>query len=173
MQIDFVAADPKSTDTTAIAVLAFEDGEFSPAAEALDKQMGGAIKRAIAGSRFKGSMGQTLPILAPAGVKAARVVVIGAGKQSAFDEKHAESAGAHAFNATKDTGADALQLLMPGAGPDRPAHAGFGVQLAAYRFDRYRTTEKPEKKPSVKSVAIAVADPKASAKAYKALAGLD
>ncbi len=42
-------------------------------------------------------------------------------------------------------------MLMPPAGPDRPAHAAFGIKLAAYRFDRYRTTEKPEKKPSVKT----------------------
>ena len=172
MQIDFVAADAKPTEATAVAVLAFEDGEFSPAAEALDGQMSGAIKRAIAASRFKGTMGQSLTILAPAGVKAGRVVVIGAGKQSAFDEKQAESAGAHAYNAAKDTGAEALLLLMPGAGPDRPAHAGLGIQLASYRFDRYRTTEKPEKKPSVKSISIAVADPKASTKAHKALSSL-
>jgi leucyl aminopeptidase len=172
MQIDFVAATVKPTETTALAVLAFEDGEFSPAAEALDKQMSGAIRRAIAASRFKGTMGQTVHLLAPAGVTAGRVVVIGAGKQSVFDEKAAETAGAHAWNAAKDTGAEALLLLMPGAGPDRPAHAGFGIQLASYRFDRYRTTEKPEKKPSVTKVSIAAADPKASAKAHKALSGL-
>src|SRR5471030_3265000 len=110
MQIDFVAAGAKPTEATAVAVLAFEDGEFSPAAEALDKQMSGAIKRAIAASRFKGQVGQTVQILAPAGVTAGRVVVVGAGKQSAFDEKGAESAGAHAWNATKDTGAEALLL---------------------------------------------------------------
>ena len=172
MQIDFVAATVKPTETTALAVLAFEDGEFSPAAEALDKQMSGAIRRAIAASRFKGTMGQTVHLLAPTGVTAGRVVVIGAGKQSVFDEKAAETAGAHAWNAAKDTGAEALLLLMPGAGPDRPAHAGFGIQLASYRFDRYRTTEKPEKKPSVTKVSIAAADPKASAKAHKALSGL-
>jgi leucyl aminopeptidase len=172
MQIDFVAAGAKPTERTAIAVLAFEDGEFSPAAEAIDKEMSGQLKRAIAASRFKGTAGQIVPILAPAGVTAGRVVVIGAGKQSAFDEKAAESAGAHAWNATKDTGAEALLLMMPGAGPDRPAHAGFGIQLASYRFDRHRTTEKPEKKPSVKKVSIAVADPKVSAKAHKTLSGL-
>ncbi|HZZ88638.1 MAG TPA: leucyl aminopeptidase, partial [Caulobacteraceae bacterium] len=84
----------------------------------------------------------------------------------------AESAGAHAWNAAKDTGAQALLLLMPGAGPDRPAHAGFGIQLASYRFDRHRTTEKPEKKPSVAKVQVAVADPKASTKAHKQLSTL-
>jgi leucyl aminopeptidase len=172
MKIEFVDAKTPSTEATALAVLAFEDGELSPAAEALDGAMGGALRRAIAASRFKGAAGQTVSILAPTGVAAGRVLVIGTGKQAAFDAKGAESAGASAFNAAKDSGSEKLLLMMPPAGPERQAHAGFGVSLAAYRFDKYRTTEKPEKKPTVKAVAIAADDPKAAAKAFKPLAGL-
>ncbi|HTX49983.1 MAG TPA: leucyl aminopeptidase, partial [Caulobacteraceae bacterium] len=76
------------------------------------------------------------------------------------------------YNAAKNTGSEALLLRMPPAGPERQAHAAFGVRLAAYRFDKYRTTEKPEKKPSVTSVSIAVADTKAAAKAFKPLSSL-
>ena len=172
MKIDFVAADVAPGASAALAVLAFEDGEYSPAAEALDKAMGGALKRAVGSSRFTGGMGQSLTLPVPTGTTAARVVVIGAGKQKAFDEKAAESAGAHAYNAAKNSGSDVLVLAMPGAGPDRPAHAAYGIKLAAYRFDKYRTKEKPEKKPSVKSVKVAVADVKASAKSFKPLATL-
>ena len=172
MKIDFVAAKTEPAEGAALAVLAFEDGEFSPAAEALDAQLGGAIKRAIAATRFKGSMGQTVPILAPAGTAAGRVVVVGAGKQTAFDARGAESAGAHAYNAVKDTGAERLLLLMPPAGGERQSRAAYGVRLASYRFDRYRTTEKPEKKPSITRVDIACDDPKAASKAFKELDGL-
>ncbi|HEY3796922.1 MAG TPA: leucyl aminopeptidase [Caulobacteraceae bacterium] len=172
MKIEFVAADAKPAEATALAVLAFEGDEVSPAAEALNTQLDGAIKKAIAASRFKGQMGQTLSLLAPVGTPAARVLVIGAGKQPAFDEKQAESAGAHAWNAAKDTGSTSLMLLMPAAGPTRPAHAAFGVELAAYRFDKYRTTETPEKKPSVTTVRIAVSDVKASQKAFGPLESL-
>jgi leucyl aminopeptidase len=172
MRIDFVDADAKPAETTALAVLAFEDGEYSPAAEALDAQLAGALKRAVAASRFKGQAGQIVSILAPAGVAAGRVLVVGAGKQDAFDARGAENAGAHAFNAAKDSGSEKLLLLMPPAGPERQAHAAFGIKLAAYRFDKYRTTEKPEKKPSVKHASIAVADKKAAADAYKDLSTL-
>jgi len=44
--------------------------------------------------------------------------------------------------------------------------------LASYRFDRYRTTEPADKKPSVKVVRLAVDDPKAANKAFKKTAGL-
>src|SRR5580658_8130470 len=123
MRIEFVATKTAPTPTTAQVVIAFEDGEYSPAAEQLDGEMGGALKRALAATRFKGAMGQSAHILAPVGTPASRVTVIGAGKQSAFDERAAETAGAHAWNAVKDSGADHLLLMMPGAGADRPAHA--------------------------------------------------
>jgi leucyl aminopeptidase len=172
MQIEFVAADTQPTASTAIAVFAFEDGELSPSAEALDAASGGALRRAIGASRFKGAMGQNLHLLAPPGTAAGRVVVIGAGKQSAFEAKQAETAAAHAFGAAKDTGSEALLVMMGPAGAERQAHAAFGVRLASYRFDKYRTTEKPEKKPSVTKVSIAVADPKAAKKAFAPLASL-
>jgi leucyl aminopeptidase len=169
MQIEFVAADAPVAETTALAVLAFEDGEFSPAAEALDKEMGGGVRRAIGVSKFKGQIGQSLAILAPAGVKAGRVLVIAAGKQAGFDPKAAESVGAYAWNAAKDSGSETLHLMMPPAGPERQAHAAFGISLASYRWDKHRPSEKPEKKPTVKAVRIACADPKAAAKAFKPL----
>jgi leucyl aminopeptidase len=172
MKIDFVAAKAKLDETAALAVLAFEDGELSPSAEALDAQLGGAVRKAIATSRFTGQMGQTLTLLAAAGTDAGRVVVVGAGKQAGFDAKAAESAGAHAFNAVKNSGAARLVLMGPTGGPERQAHAAFGVRLAAYRFDKYRTTEKPEKKPSITEVHVACDDPKAAAKVSKELEGL-
>jgi leucyl aminopeptidase len=61
---------------------------------------------------------------------------------------------------------------MGPAGAERQAHAALGVRLASYRFDKYRTTEKPEKKPSVARVSIAVADAKAAKKAFAPLASL-
>ncbi|MBS0412476.1 MAG: leucyl aminopeptidase, partial [Proteobacteria bacterium] len=101
MKIDFVAADAPAGAAGALAVLAFEDGLMSPPAEALDKALGGLLRRAVAGSRFKGSMGQTLDIVAPVGLDAARLVLVGAGKKSAWDDRAAELSAAHAYNAVK------------------------------------------------------------------------
>jgi len=172
MKIEFVAEGTEPTATTVLAVFAFEDGEYSPGAEALDIRLSGSIKRAVAGSRFKGAMGQTLDLIAPAGVDAARVLLVGAGKQAAFEGRAVELAAAGAYNAVKNSGADSLMIDMPAGGPERAAHAAFGIRLAAYRFDRYRTTEKADKKPSVASTSIVVADLKAASKAYKPLSSL-
>src|SRR6266498_3922720 len=45
------------------------------------------IKRAAATNQFKGKSGAVLDILAPEGIKAERLVVIGTGKPSAIKEK--------------------------------------------------------------------------------------
>jgi leucyl aminopeptidase len=172
MKIDFVAADAPAGAGAAIAVLAFEDGLLSPPAEALDKALGGLIRRAIAGSRFKGSMGQTLDLIAVQGLDAARVVVVGAGKKPAWDDRTAELAAAHAYNAVKTSGCETLVLRLADSTAEQGARAAFGVTLAAYRFDRYRTTEKPEKKPSIARVQIAIDEPKPAGKAFKPFSSL-
>jgi leucyl aminopeptidase len=174
MKIEFVAKDAAAPASTALAVVAFDDGTLSPPAAALDTQSGGAIRKAIVGGRFKGKAGQTLDLIAPSwlkagGIEAARVLVVGGGDKAAFDTAAAETFGAEAFKALKGSGASTLMLHPPGEALAQAAHAALGARLASYRFDKYRTTEAAEKKPSLSSVQIACDDPKAAKKSYKPL----
>jgi len=172
MKIEFVAHDIEAGDTCAVAAGAIEGQPLGVAATALDTAMQGALTRAIAAGRFIGATGQTLEILAPHGLSASRVVLVGLGKSECFDDQTAEQSGARAYNAVKTSGAKTLLIRVPGIPAHRAAQTAFGVRLAAYRFDKYRTTEKPEKKPSVTAIKIATDDPKAATKAYKHLNGL-
>jgi len=172
MKIDFVAADAPAGAAAAVAVLAFEDGHLSAPAEALDQALGGTLRRAVAGSRFKGALGQTLDLIAVQGLDGARLVLTGAGKKDAWGARNAELAAAHAFNAVKTSGCDTLVIRLGDTAADEAAAAAFGVTLAAYRFDKYRTTEKAEKKPSVGKVSVAVEATKAASKAFKPLSSL-
>ena len=172
MKIEFVDADAPAGAKSAVAVLAFEDGLMSPPAAALDRSLGGQIGRAIAGSRFKGAMGQILELIAVNGQDAARLVIVGAGKKPEFDDRVAELAAAHAYNAVKTSGCESLVLRLADSTAEQGARAAFGVTLAAYRFDRYRTTEKADKKPSVTKVQIAIDEPKPATKAFKPHASL-
>jgi leucyl aminopeptidase len=169
MRIEFVPADSQAGATAALAVLAYEAAALSPEAKAVNDAAGGAIARAAAGGRFIGAKGQVLDIVAPAGLDAARVVVIGVDGAGVVEPETAEIAAAHAYNAVKTSGVTEL-LLKLGGDAETAARVAFGVKLAAYRFDRYRTTEKAEKKPSVATVKVAAADP---AKAQKAFAALE
>jgi leucyl aminopeptidase len=65
-----------------------------------------------------------------------------------------------------------LALHLGDTAPELAAAAAFGVKLASYRFDRYRTTEKPEKKPSLTALTVSVSDPAAATTAFETYAGL-
>ena len=172
MKIDFVAADAEAGPKAAIAVLVAESTPLSGAAAILDAATGGALARAVDGGRFTGARGQTLDVVAPHNVDAARIVLVGSGPPEKFDADAMELVAAQAYQSVKASGAEVLVLKLPAVAAELTASAAFGVRLAAYRFDRYRTTEKTETKPSAKKLRVEVDDPKAAAKAFKRLSGL-
>jgi leucyl aminopeptidase len=171
MRIEFVPADIQAGANAALAVLAYEAAALSPEAKAVNEAIGGALARAVAGGRFTGAKGQTLDLAAPAGLEAARVVLIGVDGVGAVEPEAIEIAAGHAYQAVKASGVTELVLKL-GGDAETAARAAFGVKLAAYRFDKYRTTEKAEKKPSVTVVKIAAADPAKAAKAFEGLEAL-
>ena len=173
MDIEFVSPGPISGEAlSAIAVAVFEGQRLTAAGEALDGATAGAVSRAMASGRFTGDKDQVLELVAPAGLHAARLVLVGAGAQGALDDLGLERLAAVAFNATKGSGVSTLELRLGDFTDAEAASAAFGVRLAAYRFDRYRTREKPEKKPSVTKVRVSCADPEAATQAFGPLAAL-
>ena len=172
MQIEFVAAGEAETSPGAWASAAFEGGGLSPGATRFDQAAGGALTRAVAAAKFTGAKGKTLQVLAPAGVEASHALLIGVGPQGGFNAARAELAAAQAYQALKTCGAESLTLGLAGASAALAAGAALGVRLAAYRFDRYRTREKADAKPTVRTVRIAVDDIAAAKEAYAPLAAL-
>jgi len=168
MRIEFVPADAAPGAGAAIAVLAHEGGALSAEAQALDSACGGALARAVAAGRFTGAKGQSIELLAPVGLDAARVLVIGVGKPQELDAQGVENAAASAYRAVQASGVKELLIRFP----SEPARAALGVRLGSYRFDRYRTTEKADKKPSVETVRIAAADVGAAQSAYEPLSAV-
>ena len=75
MLISFAASSTSHEGAVAVGVL--EGGVLTPSAEALDKATAGALKRALGSSRFTGKRGQILEILAPAGLRASRILLAG------------------------------------------------------------------------------------------------
>ena len=173
MQVEFVAPGAKQSGTAAVfAALVFDESALSPAAARLDQASGGTLTRAISAAGFTGAKSRSLDLVAPAGLDFARVLLVGAGGQADFDAAAAELAAAEAYQALKTSGAKVLTLGWQSLSAEHAARAGLGARLAAYRFDRYRTREKPEKKPTVKTVRIETDDVAAAKRAFKALAAL-
>ncbi len=176
MQIGFVSRREASVldaaSSSAFAVPVYEgEGLAGPTAEA-DSAVGGALGRALAAGRFKGAKGQTLDLIAPAGPQIGRLVAFGLGAAEKLDDLAIEQGAAAAYQAVKTTGLLSLTLDFGGFTPAQAARAAFGVALAAYRFDKYRTTEKLDKKPSITTVQLAVEDVGAAEAAYAPLKAL-
>ena len=145
MDIEFVAASAALPAKSALARVVFEGAAYE-----------GALGQAAAASRFTGGKGQTLDILAPVGVDAQRLVLVGAGKAEAYDALGAEHAAASAYAAVKTSGLDVLRVELPDDA--HAARAALGARLASYRFDKYRTKEAAEKKPSITKVQVVAPD---------------
>lgn len=171
MQINFAAPQIPRSGTLVCAVM--EDRKLSPTAEQLDKTSGGAIKRAVAASRFTGRSDDSLMILAPAKLELARVLLIGVGKSEAAERHVWQNRGGMILaqlNAAGEQSA-AVAVDMP-KGQDAArvaADLAYGARLRSYRFDKYRTKEKPEQKPSLRDLTILVANAKAAEREFEPL----
>ena len=134
-----------------------------------DAATNGAIARAFSAAEFKGGKGKTCTILAPGG-DLTRVVAVGLGKTAELTPRTLQEAGgsAAAAIARDTTAAVAADTLQPA----QAAEVALGATLRAYRFDRYRTKEKPEDKPRLAALTLLNADPAAAQTAWMPLAGV-
>ncbi|MBU4040341.1 MAG: leucyl aminopeptidase, partial [Alphaproteobacteria bacterium] len=166
MKIEFVAS---ADAAEVLAVLVHEGRVLSGMGPRLDAATSGALTKAMSASRFTGASNSTLTVAAPAGVDAAVVLLSGAGEAAKFDDLALEAAAGAAYHAVKLSGATALTLDAGHLTADQAARAAFAARLAAYRFLKYRTKLKPEKTPSIETILVVAADPKAARAAYEEL----
>src|SRR5665213_2422349 len=137
------------------------------------KALGGAaamVGRAAAANQFKGKSGSTLDFLAPEGLKASRLIVVGVGKLSALKDNDFLKLGGTIAGKLR-AGGDAVTViaeLSDGAmKPDRAAAVAAGVRLRAYKFDRYKTRKKDGEDAELRAdVSVAVGDVGAARKAF-------
>ncbi len=160
-EITFVkSALPKAG---ALVVLLAEGGNPSALHTALDEASGGAVGRALEAAGFKGRKGQSATVWAPApGIS--KLVAIGLGAEGALTPDGAEAVGGAIWpliSAETEATLAADGVEMPVA-----VRVALGTVLRSYRFDLYRTMEKPEDKPKLARLAVAVDQPMAAKNAY-------
>ncbi|MDP6709491.1 MAG: M17 family peptidase N-terminal domain-containing protein, partial [Alphaproteobacteria bacterium] len=162
----------------ALVVGVLDGREMLASAKAVDRQCKGALARAMAASRFEGKKGQWLEVLAPAGSNLDRVLLAGLGKAGDVNGLNLEALGGGAVGRLLTSGVRALSIAcdaVSGAKLDRgemAARLAFGAHLASYRFDKYRTRQKPAQKPSLANVTVTVKGATAARRAYRPLAAL-
>ncbi|HNB26585.1 MAG TPA: leucyl aminopeptidase [Alphaproteobacteria bacterium] len=168
-------AKPEVPNTGTIVALVAEGRKLGKLAHQLDKATKGAIARALEASRFKGGAEEFLTLLAPAGIDAARIILAGIGAPAKYDALAAQSLGGRlvaALNGAGEKEAAVWVEALPEAKlseAEIAANVAYGARLRSYRFDKYKTKEKPEQKPSLKRFNVLTADVNAARKDFDPL----
>jgi leucyl aminopeptidase len=168
VKVGFVpfSAAPRGT----LVVFCDDTLQFGPATR---KTLGDAVslvKRAAETNQFKGKSGAALDILAPEGLKAKRLIVMGLGKLAEIKDNDFLKVGgsvAGKLRAGKDAVTIVAELPTGAMKPDQAAGAASGLLLRAYKFDRYKTKKKEGEEGALRAdVSIAVGDVAAARKAF-------
>ncbi len=161
-----------------LAVGVLEGRTLTLTGQKVDKASGGALSRAIGSGRFKGARGEILEIHAPVGLEVTPLLAVGLGKPQDLTDLRMEAVGgavAKKFNAAGVTAGAIVIDAIKGAKlntANMAARAAYGAKLGTYRFDRYRTQEKPERKPSLKTLDILTRAVATARKLYKPLSAV-
>jgi leucyl aminopeptidase len=131
---------------------------------------GGLLARVARAEGFTGKNGATLDIVAPAGLKVSRLIVIGTGKD-ALKPRDFMKLGGIAMGKIPASAADAAIIADLPAGAMKPHEAAavaLGLTLRAYAFDRYKTKRKEgEEGPAKARITLGVADVATARRAWR------
>lgn len=173
MKINFT--DLTASKTKPDAVLIFpvgDDKKLSAAAQALNKQAGGALEKALKSPRFTGKFGQQVTVVAPSSVAAERIILVGIGAVKKLESTALENLGGCVIPTLNNLGAKSATFILEDikglsiAAPEAAARIAHGARLRSYRFDKYHTTMPEDKKPTIQAFTVALANSKSAAKPY-------
>jgi leucyl aminopeptidase len=125
-----------------------------------DALTGGALTRAVTVRGFKGKKGEHLVLLAPHGIEADALIITGLGKEKELDILKLQNVGGllvPKLNMLRIKKAAILVETIHGVDfteDEIAANIAFGARLRSYRFDKYRTKEKDEDKPTLKTLSL-------------------
>jgi leucyl aminopeptidase len=169
MKVEF-SAFPKAFAGN-VAVFVGAEKQLLATAEAIDTAADGAVTRALEAGRFTGAKGQTQTVLGHSG-DVARLLLIGVGKGQDLDARAAEELGGVVAAEANAAGHTAVTVVVDPVKGSRlspaelAANLALGVRLRSYRFDKYKTKDKPEQKLSLQRLSVVLATPADARKAY-------
>ncbi|MCB9957779.1 MAG: leucyl aminopeptidase [Rhodospirillaceae bacterium] len=172
MEVKFIEPSVPSRGVWVVGALA--DKALTPAAKDADRMTGGAVTRALAAAgRFTGAREEVLHLPAPGGLEVSRLVVVGLGDPAKLTAAALERIGGSLFAAIDATGATAASLHLDGLSAcpldDATVAAALatGLRLRSYRFDKYKTRQKPDQAPALAAVDIATTSPSRARAAFE------
>ena len=164
MSIDFAPlGQGRAVGSAASAetLVVFVGGDLKPAAATVDAlgAAGSLIEAAAAVANFKGKAKSALDLLAPTGLAYGRLLVVGLESKTAAAGNDVLALGGYVMSKLRAGSRATILFDLPGrdTGPQAAADFAQGLQLRAYRFDRYKTKKEDGDKEGAVAVTVAVA----------------
>jgi leucyl aminopeptidase len=162
--MDFIVThgDPSKQTTPCTVVGVFEGNKLSAAARKLDKASKGALSRVCESGDMDGKAGQAAVLRGVHGLACERVLLVGCGKESAFDAAAYRKAVDRAVKALKETGSTEAAVFLcelKVKGRDNAWCVRSAVETAEatlYRFDQLKKKNKDEDKTRLERLALHV-----------------
>jgi leucyl aminopeptidase len=170
-RIKIAFAVPALPAAGTLVVFAGDDGQLTSAQRKwLGEEAAATAARAVTAEAFKGKSNSGITILAPAGLQAGRLVLMGVG--SAKDRAMTDFVTLGGAVLAKGGASKAVTVLLDGpkgwrTDADAAADLALGVLLRGYRFDRYKGRKADDETPETVTVTIGTADPAAAKRAFR------
>ncbi len=145
MQIEFRSVKCSEVACDMLAYPVFEDEpKNSPALKWLDKVSGGVFSSAVASGEFKPEIHRTCRIHRPAGLKAGRLLLVGAGKKAQFNLARLREITGTAVRGAHSAACKTLALAPEGGFPaaESARVAVEGALYGDYESDTYKTRDR-------------------------------
>ncbi len=183
-RLDVTFASLKDKREDVLAVLVGDGPSYAPLIAELDQSSDGTLTRAVEAASFKGKKKSSIEVLAPAGLKEKRIVLIGMGKPAEAEENDWVELGGSTFakitarkcksaslvvEADKESEFDATEVAVAVA---------LGAYLRNYKFDKYKTKKDKDKdngeaeSDGLKKLVVHCAEPKKAEKAFARQSGV-
>ena len=148
MEFSIKSGSPERIRAGCIIVGVFEPRKLTPAGAALDRATRGQLSAAIKRGDMEGKPGTTLMLQHMPRVAAARVLLVGLGRERDFEDGKFRDAVTKAIATLKHTGVTEAVLCLSAGVKERDvawraAQAAIAATDATYRFDRMKSKREP------------------------------
>jgi leucyl aminopeptidase len=164
-----VSASPISIEKlkNTVVLFATKDSTLGTQGKAFDKLYGGIVAKALKASRFTGAKESTYAFATPHLENVAHIIIAGLGSEKNINANTWRRTSIKAAQRAEALGSKEAQFVIENIKDDKTnadtiAVAVYeGVQLASYKFDRFKTGQKAHQKTSLQKVVVQMKDEKA------------